>query len=90
MSTTLEQLRVERVYLLKLLKDLKRQAGRGTTRESTDTMLYNEYEAKLIRVERDISHHELHQDREHIARARAPNSLQQSRFNRRRLHTSSK
>jgi hypothetical protein len=67
MSTTLEQLRVERDYLLNLLKDLKRQAGRGTTSESTYTLLYNEYEAKLIRVEHDISHHELHHDREHIA-----------------------
>ena len=67
MSTTLEQLRVERNYLLNLLKDLKKQAGLDTTSESTYTMLFNEYEAKLIRVENDISHHELHQDRQQIA-----------------------
>lgn len=67
MSTTLEQLRVERDYLLNLLEDLKKQAELDTTSESTYTMLYNEYEAKLIRVENDISHHELHQDRHQTA-----------------------
>lgn len=67
MSTTLEQLRVERDYLLNLLKDLKKQAELDTTSESTYTILRNEYEAKLLRVERDISHYELHQDPEHIA-----------------------
>lgn len=67
MSTTMEQLRIERVYLLHLLRDLKKQAGRGTTGESTAAMLYKEYEAKLIRVERDIANCERHQDREHIA-----------------------
>lgn len=67
MSTTLEQLRVERVYLLNLLRDLKRQAGLVATSESTYTKLCDEYEAKLIRVERHIAHRELHQDREPIA-----------------------
>ena len=65
-STTLEQLRTERNYLLNLLKDLKTQASIDITSDSTYSMLYNEYEAKLIRVERDISHRELHQDREHV------------------------
>ena len=67
MSTTLEQLCVERVYLLHLLKDLKKQAGRGTTSESTAAMLDKEYEAKLIRVERDIANCERHQEGEQIA-----------------------
>ncbi len=67
MSTTLEQLRVERDYLLNLLKDLKKQVELDTTSEATYTILHNEYEAKLRRVERDIAHHELHQDPEHIA-----------------------
>jgi hypothetical protein len=67
MTTTLEQLRVERVYLLHLMKNLKKQARLDTTSESTYAMLYKEYEAKLIRVESDISQCERHQDREHIA-----------------------
>lgn len=67
MSTTVAQLRVERDYLLDLLKDLKKQVELGTTSETTYTLLYNEYEAKLRRVERDIAHHELHKDPEHIA-----------------------
>ena len=66
MSTPLEQLRAERDYLLNLLNDLKKQAELDTTSESTYTRLYDEYEAKLIRVERAISQRELHQDRERI------------------------
>jgi hypothetical protein len=65
--STLEQLRVERDYLLNLLKDLKKQAEPGTTSESTATNLYKEYEAELIRVKRDIAHRERHQASEHIA-----------------------
>jgi hypothetical protein len=65
--STLEQLRVERDYLLNLLKDLKKQAEPGTTSESPATNLYKEYEAELIRVKRDIAHRECHQAGEQIA-----------------------
>ena len=67
MSTTLEQLHVERYYLLNLLKDLKKQASLGTTDEATTAMLCNEYEAKLIGIERDIANREYHQARERLA-----------------------
>jgi hypothetical protein len=62
----MEQLHAERDYLLTLLQDLKKQAKLDTTSESTYTRLYNEYEAKLMRVERDISQRERHHDSEHI------------------------
>ena len=65
--STLEQLHVERDYLLNLLKDLKKQAGPDTTSEYTATNLYKEYEAELIRVKRDIAHHEHHLAGEQIA-----------------------
>jgi hypothetical protein len=65
--STLEQLRVERDYLLNLLKDLKKLAEPGTTSESTATNLYKEHEAELIRVKRNIAHHERQQAGEHIA-----------------------
>ena len=67
MSITLEQLRIERDYLLNQLKDLKRETRRDSTRDSIAAMLIKEYEAKLIRVESDIFDRELHQDRQQLA-----------------------
>ncbi|MCW4040411.1 MAG: hypothetical protein NWE83_06640 [Candidatus Bathyarchaeota archaeon] len=77
MSTTLEQLRIERDYLLDQLKDLKTESKTDATSESICTMLIKEYEAKLIRVESDIFDRELHQDRLQLASKQPTNETAQ-------------